>query len=267
MRLSQLARKLEISPSDLINFFEKSKIGKYNSHNNKIEEKDLLLALNHFRPQENEVETSEQTSHELVSFQDNQDEKKKEVVNPAPALNSTLPENDSVDSESSKYPEEEIEVISMPKIKLEGVKVVGKIDLPEPVKKLKDESNIQSTNQNKGSENVPPTGIRDENREVRKRLSKQKIKHKNSRRELSYEEKLKREERQKIQEQQRTKKLKKEQKKQHYIKNIQSNINPTKRKKKNRNIDDQEIEPIMARPHYKNPIKKFWAWLNGKYDR
>ncbi len=267
MRLSQLARKLEISPSDLIKFFENSKIVKYNSHNNKVEEKDLLLALNHFRPEENEVETSEQTSRELVSSQDNQAEKKEEL-NPAPLLNSTIPEDESVDSEFSKDPEEEIEVIRMPKIKLEGVKVVGKIDLPEPVKKLKDEINIKPGNQNKESENMPVTEIRNENSEVRKRPSKQKTKHKNSRRELSYEEKLKREESRKIQEQQRDKKLKKELKKKHYIKNVQSNVNPTaRRKKKNRSTDDRDLEPISARPHYKNPIKKFWAWLNGKYDR
>ena len=52
MRLSQFARKLEISPSDLILFFERNKIGKYSSPNNKIEEEDLAVALNHFKPEE-----------------------------------------------------------------------------------------------------------------------------------------------------------------------------------------------------------------------
>ena len=50
MRLSQLARKLEISPSELILFFEKNKIGSYKSQNNKIDENDLKLAFNHYKP-------------------------------------------------------------------------------------------------------------------------------------------------------------------------------------------------------------------------
>jgi len=265
MRLSQLARKLEISPSDLIFFFEKNKIGKYNSHNNKIQEKDLFLALNHFRPEEMEIENNEPASPDLVPFEGIQD-KKKEEDNPLLESISILPEDKSTDSEFSEDPKEEIEIISMPKIKLEGVKVVGKIDLPEPVKKVKDENNRESADQNEESEKVPPTGIRNEYRRIQKHTSKQKYKHKNSKRVLSYEEKLKREERKKIQEQQRAKKLKKEQKKQHYIKNVQSNVTPTIRKKKNRKTDERELEPIKARPQYRNPIKKFWAWLNGKYD-
>jgi hypothetical protein len=84
---------------------------------------------------------------------------------------------------------------------------------------------------------------------------------------LSYEEKLKREERKKILAQQRAKKLKKEQKKMHYIKNVQSNVAPTRIKKKRRKTDQSDLKPVKVRPVYKNPIRKFWAWLNGEYDQ
>ena len=238
MRLSQLARKLEISPSELILFFKKNRISTYNSPNNKIEENDLKLALNHFGPVGVEA--------------DNSDTKKpvKEASEPETA-------DDKVD----------VEVISMPKIKLEGVKVIGKIELPEHVKKVKDDGKSDDGDQNKESENISHDVQKRENQKTKKRTLRQKNKHKHKRRELSYEEKLKREERKKIQEQQRAKKLKKEQKKLHYVKNLQSNISPPRKKKKSRKTDEIEPGPIRVRPEYKNPIRKFWAWLNGEYDR
>lgn len=266
MRLSQLARKLEISPSDLILFFEKNKIGKYNSPNNKIEEEDLPLVLNHFKPEELVEEIGEEASVDLVSPEINQD-KNNDENKALLESNSTITLDESIKPESSEDPEDEIEVIRMPKIKLEGVKVVGKIDLPDPVKKLKDENNGKSIDQKKDMEGISSNKIKNEYKKTDKHSPGQKSKRQNFRRVLSYEEKLKREERRKIQEQQRAKKLKKDQKKKHYLKNVQSNITPTAKKKKNKKFDDLEIEPIKNRPEYKNPIKKFWAWLNGEYDQ
>ena len=50
MRLSQLARQLEISPSELIIFFKKNNIDRYTSHNNKIKEEDVDYALRYYKP-------------------------------------------------------------------------------------------------------------------------------------------------------------------------------------------------------------------------
>jgi len=266
MRLSQLARKLEISPSDLILFFKKNKIGKYNSPNNKIEEEDLPLVLSHFKTEELVEEIGEEASNDLASPEINRD-KKNEENNVLPESNSTITPDESIRPESSEYAEDEIEVIRMQKIKLEGVKVVGKIDLPDPVKKVKDENNGKSIDQKRDMEGISSSRIKNEYKKTDKHSPGQKSKRQNSRRVLSYEEKLKREERRKIQEQQRAKKLKKDQKKKHYLKNVQSNITPTIKKKKNEKSDELEMEPIKNRPEYKNPIKKFWAWLNGEYDR
>ena len=78
MRLSQLARKLEISPTELISFFKKNKIGKYNSHNNKVEETDLKLALNHFSPVETNSEGDKKVRSEIVSKIDIPEEKEED---------------------------------------------------------------------------------------------------------------------------------------------------------------------------------------------
>ena len=207
--------------------------------------------MNHFKPEELKEEVTEEVSKELPSTQNNQEgnEENKEMS----------------ESDSSKGAEEEIEVIRMPKIKLEGVKVVGKIDLPDPVKK--DNTEDRSIKQQKDKEDIPAMGIDGKYKKTRKRSPGKKFKHRNSRKELSYEEKLKREERKKVREQQKAKKLKKEQKKKHYLKNVQSNIESTSRKKKNRKSENLELEAIKPRPEYKNPIRKFWGWLNGEYDR
>ena len=153
MRLSQLARKLEISPSELILFFEKTKTGNYDSHNNKVEEGDLKLALDHFSPVNTETDIEEETQPVMES---KLDIPVKEDNNPPPGSDSkTLAENTS-ESKSITDKMEEIEVIRMPKIKLEGVKVVGKIDLPEPVKKVKDEHGSDTEDQDKESVNISP---------------------------------------------------------------------------------------------------------------
>ena len=266
MRLSQLARKLELSPTDLILFFEKNKIVKYNSPNNKIEEEDLPIALNHFKPEELVAEIGEETSNEPISLEIITDKKNDENMELSESY-STITDGESIKQDSLKDPVDKIEVIRMPKIKLEGVKVVGKIDLPDPVKKVKNENNGKSADQQKDMEGVSVKNIKNEYKKTNKRSPRQKSKRQNSRSVLSYEERLQREERRKIQEQQRAKKLKKDQKKNHYLKNVQSNITPATKKKKNKKSDELELEPIKNRPEYKNPIKKFWAWLNGEYDR
>ncbi len=265
MRLSQLARKLEISPTELILFFEKNRIERYDSHNNKIKESDVRLALNHFSPEEMKAEIETQVIQANESAVDILQTKEKEI-NALDRSVSNKPEKDTTDPESPFEKEEEIEVISMPKIKLEGVKVVGKIDLPEPIKKVKDENNSGVEEQNNLSDKTSNGGQRNEYQKTSKRSFRQKNRKKYNSKELSYEEKLKREERKRIRELQRAKKLKKEQKKLHYIKNVQSNVSSTRKKKKNRKIEQSELERIKVRPLYKNPVRKFWAWLNGEYD-
>jgi hypothetical protein len=263
MRLSQLARKLEISPSELILFFEKTKTRNYYSHNNKVEEGDLKLALDHFSPANTEMDIDEETQPVMESKMDIP--VKKDNNSPPGSDSKTLAESTS-ESKSITDKKEEIEVIRMPKIKLEGVKVVGKIDLPGPVKKVKDEHGSDTEDQDKESVNISSGAHNRKNQNSKKRTNRKKSKIKHTGRELSYEEKLKREEWKKIREQQKTKRLRKEQKKQHYIKNVQANVSPVSRKKKSRKTEDKELVTIKARPEYRNPIRKLWAWLNGEYD-
>jgi hypothetical protein len=264
MRLSQLARKLEISPTELILFYKENRIEKYKSHNNKIEERDLKLAIDYFSTEDQEADIKAQVNQSNKSRLDIPPKKKKEEKTSVGSV-STKSENDKTYQEPA-VEEQEIEVISMPKIKLEGVKVVGKIDLPEPIKKVKDENNSVVEEEKRLSDKIIDDGSRKEYQKNRKKSFRHKGRKKNIPKELSYEEKLKREERKRIREQQRAKELKKAKKKLHYIKNVKSNISPTQKKRKSRKTEQSVTEPINTMPVYKNPVRKFWAWLNGEYD-
>lgn len=266
MRVSQLARKLEISPSDLILFYKKNKIGKYNSANNKIEEEDLALALGHFKPEEMVKENGEKLPDTAIPLEISRDLNSEDKMEMSESSSTGKP-GKNLKPELSKDQEDEIEVIRMPKIKLEGVKVVGKIDLPDPVKKVKDENKAKQNSQEKDAEEISSNKFKREYKNADKGSSRQRLNRQNFRKVLSYEEKLKREERRKVQEQQRAKRLKKDLKKQHYLQNVQSTIAQSAKNKRNKKSDLQELEPIKNLPEYKNPIRKFWAWLNGEYDR
>jgi hypothetical protein len=258
MRLFQLARKLDKTPSEIIHFYKTNNLGIYDSHNDKLEDEHVEIAMAHFNLELLTVEENDESIEEMKELSANADSipDKATVVDQSEVVIEDK-------TESNKDTEQEIEVIRAPKIKLEGIKVVGKIDLPEKVIK----TSVEKVE-------------RDDIEKTEKKISKErKIKnfHKKSTREsgnyrgkqskrLSYEERLKMEENERIRKKREEHKIKKGQKKNHYKKNIQSKI--TSRAKKNSKRDtDLQNEPKREIPVYKNPFRKLWAWLNGEYDR
>jgi hypothetical protein len=161
------------------------------------------------------------------------------------------------DQENIQQQSEETEVIRAPKIKLQGVKVVGKIELLEkPIR-------IRETKPDERSLEM------DSKPDHKERKSKKSSDLQKSNRSLSFLEKQKREERKR--EKQKKDRLKKEREKKriHYQKNVQSKNLPAQPKKKPRSKGKRE-ESLSHRnitPTYKNPIKRFWAWLNGAFDQ
>jgi hypothetical protein len=158
----------------------------------------------------------------------------------------------------------EPEVIRAPKMKLQGVKVVGKIELPE--KRIKTSAHKDPDN-NSGKH---PGMKKDAEVTSRNHSSnKKKITGKTrANRSMSYLEKQKKEERKREKEKRERMKKTKERKRNHYQNKVQTKISPTQSKKKNpskniRNLKKNQPEPA---PVYKNPLRRFWAWLNGAYD-
>jgi hypothetical protein len=270
MRLSILARKLEISPSDLLSFYNSYNIGTYTSHNNKVEEDHQQLAVKHFRHSQSN-QSKLMTPKETVDVSSIREvgDYTLDNHNVSPAQDEEQTKGEEILPDKHKEPKE-IEFIRMPKIKLQGVKVVGKIDLHESVKDdsattQKDKINVETEEKQRAKPQKPkPSSIRSEKTNTRPRSLK-----KRGHKVLSYKEKLEREEYNRKKEQQRRKKLIKEQRKQHYLKNVQAKIDQPKTniKSKARKKEQTETVNIHKRPVHKNPLHRLWAWLNGEYDR
>ncbi len=122
MRLGQLARKLEVTPLEIINFLANNRISIDNSTNARLEADYVALVMRHFSPTsffQDDVDTIETTN----TFPDN--------------LNTTVSQvaADSLEMAHDATFIEQNEVIKAPKIELSGLKVLGKIELPEIKKK------------------------------------------------------------------------------------------------------------------------------------
>ena len=131
MRLGQLARKLALRPADIVEFLAENDIRIAEGTNVRLENDHVNLIMKRFVP--GWIETSE--------------------VEPEPEEEVILPEADSEplnseqsDTEDQTPPDGEPveeqeptddtnEVIRAPKIELSGLKVLGKIELPEQKKK------------------------------------------------------------------------------------------------------------------------------------
>ncbi|MFM7195564.1 MAG: hypothetical protein ACKOYP_12405 [Bacteroidota bacterium] len=128
MRLGQLARKLDISPTEIERYLYANGTFIESGSNSKLEDADVQRVIVHFAPGlMSEVNRELEAEHaaELVAEKASLPTEPQVVQSPE-ATASVPPSNDQ---------EEKPEVIKAPKIELPGLKVLGKIELPEPKKK------------------------------------------------------------------------------------------------------------------------------------
>jgi hypothetical protein len=104
MRIGQLARRLGISPSDIVGFLGNQDI----DTNSRLDEGTVERVVNHFAPEKPMLPVAEPEAEEI----------------PVPPV-----------ADGSSTQETPIEVIRVSKVELQGLKVLGKIDLPAPKKK------------------------------------------------------------------------------------------------------------------------------------
>ncbi len=125
MRLGQLARKLALRPSEIVDFLALRSIQIDSGGNTRLEEEHVNLVLQKFAPnglQEDLTDAPEEQT-------------KATLPAPAEPIITTLVIEDPANIEPVAGPEEKIEVIKAPKVELSGLKVLGKIELPEIKKK------------------------------------------------------------------------------------------------------------------------------------
>ncbi len=283
MRIAQLSRKLNISQTEITGFLKRRKIEGYGGGNSRLTEEHLRLVIDYFRPElladffnteeENDdpgfLSPNPKTASVRKTDQ-NLPEPEPENAKPVsvPVTEKTEPDPEV----KEKAAEEKVEVIRAPKVKLEGLKVVGKIELPEKPAEKKESRPVEKTGQEPGN-----AGDKIENREKSGRRKNKKVsrsgKIKNGRRrrsgrEETYEEKLKRLEREKIKRQKEKEKRLREKKRLHYLKTVkekQATETKVKKPKKKKEISIAGA-PVPEKKYYKNPLRRFWAWLNGEFD-
>ncbi|MEI9920643.1 MAG: translation initiation factor IF-2 N-terminal domain-containing protein [Bacteroidota bacterium] len=119
MRISQLARNLGIPPSDIVEFLGKQSV----DANSRLDQEIVDKVIGHFAPGRLVVtgEVSEV----------------KEIETPTP----------DAGAEEQPTPDAPVEVIRVSKVELQGLKVLGKIDLPEPKKKAEPTTEEQAEQQ------------------------------------------------------------------------------------------------------------------------
>lgn len=127
MRLGQLSRKLSVRPSDILEFLSTNNIRIENDSNARLDDAVVNLIIQHFAP--------EQAESNPIDSQPEPD-----LPDTAPTENTTAATAELVAAETPAGDQEQVEevsdgVIKAPKIELSGLKILGKIDLPERKKK------------------------------------------------------------------------------------------------------------------------------------
>jgi hypothetical protein len=130
MRLGQLARKLALRPSQIVDYLATLQVFPEEGSNARLSDEDTERVIMHFAPERlNEILTKEEKSMEPLTSA---------PVEEPPIDIRTMEEevsDEAVQAPVIETSEEKPEVIKAPKVELSGLKVLGKIELPEPKKK------------------------------------------------------------------------------------------------------------------------------------
>ncbi len=259
MRLAQLARKLAIRPTEIVEFLTERNIQIDNESNTRLEDDHVALIMQKFAPAR-----AAEVAAELVR------EKEREVeiltlAEPAIIKEVTTPEETNLVKlvpAESEVMADTIEVIKAPKVELSGLKVLGKIELPEPKKKepqpqaeevvgdqpQKEETPVQTSPRNQEKR-------KQENRKPypNKRESSDRPKATNPIALQREREALEAEKRRRAQAEEE-----KEKRTQHYLKKVKV-VAPTKSAKLIKE-EVEEMTPLAPVP--KTTWGKFMRWLN-----
>ena len=264
MRLGQLARHIDTTTTEIVEFLAEKGVVKNNHPNVKLNEDEETEVINHFRPEllnekeevtesisNNEVAEGtvpeppkEQIEDEVVE----QNQEEPESIEPQEELKPEQEEGDveepiavptpvsvtaadlNPEDEDAVIEYEHIDVIKAPKVELPGLKVLGKIDLPEPkVKEEEPEQQEPEKTETTNDESDQPKIVRHNKRNARRKLTEEE---REARRQRNKKEKAKRLARQEAKKREQEEKRLKKIKEQHYKQKINKPIPVSKSKKK-----------------------------------
>jgi hypothetical protein len=283
MRLGQLSRKINAKTSEIISFIEKDFNDTIEDHpNTKVPDIYIARIEQFFLLQQSEIIEEVKDS---TSPKDKQDELQTDVLKEHEALESpeesvteqiieapnqahndqnTLNEDEAGDDEADDENHLIIEdgVIKAPKPKFEGVKVVGKIDLPEPKEtEPKETEAVDEENQDASTDNISTAQTKRRKNKPKNRNDKRK--GTNRKPVVSFEEQKKKEQEAYIKQQE----LKKKKEKEHKRKNYESMMKEKKQTKKSvsKKNSKKKNKSVTSTEQKKQPTTifgKFLRWLN-----
>lgn len=315
MRLGTLARKINITPSQLTSFLESQSIDLPSGTNTKLTEQQIEQVLFHFNAtlttepepieeieegkashSETPLVESETSDSDNVDALEVETELKEQEVSPPKTKftesfaeialpheledseehhegtpHDTEVEYDAVEEPSeSNVPveidpeiessaeraayDESIEVIKPQKVTLPGLKVKGKIDLPEP--KVKSEENLEEEKPLDPDAIITTTGPKRERR--RKPKNKRGRKYDKDYNPIEAERKRKAREEKKKKEQ--AERLKKKAKTRHYQRTVTTTQPITAKKKKGKK--EHVRQESLKEQQTGNFLQRFWRWMN-----
>lgn len=253
MRLAQLARKLSVKPTDILEFLATQSIAMENNANTKVEEDHTKLVITHFAPHLLEAQVEELAHEEDEAVLEAVAEiivaDVHEEVVPTPGINV---EKDKVPSRENDETESLPDIIRAQKIELTGLKVLGKIELPE--KKKKGEAAVEGQEQPTEdiTEKVAEAPVRKPRREKERKPERRVTR--NSLEEARERERKAAEEKRKIE-----RDRKKELRTQNYLKKVQTG-SPVKKVKSEVTVVQK---PVVKKQEPTSLWGKFVKWLTS----
>ncbi len=247
MRLAQLARKLTIRPTVIVDFLTQHKIQIEDGSNTRLEDVHVDLIMKKFAPARAAEIAAELVREKEIEIKADITEEKIEIISQSPVF-----ENSSF-STTDILPEK-IEVIKAPKVELSGLKVLGKIELPES--KKKDIEPIAEQAQN--DQLIPAEVVKPPRQENRKPYINRKevSNHRPLKNSIAEERERKAVEAEKRKREQQ--KQEKEKRTQHYLSKVKV-VAPIKSIK----LVKEEVEEFTpSAPVPKTIWGKFMKWLN-----
>ena len=245
MRLGQLARKLALRPDQIKEFLAKKNIQIEDGSNTRLEDNYVALVVGKFAPSGFEI-----TPQELKFEEENAE------ILPPMVIEAEI-ENSETNIELAEEPvketealQEKTEVIKAPKIELSGLKVLGKIDLPElkkkeqPIPIIAPQPNTEGEKEIKPAQEEKRSPIR-RNPKPTPRPTKNPIALQREREEMEAQKKR-----------EAAKALEKERRAQHYFSKVKV-VTPVKTSKHDQTTEEV-AEPI---PQPKTLLGKFFRWF------
>jgi len=254
MRLGQAARTFETTTDKLVKLLAEN-FREVNDHPNiKLTEEEVLFIEEQFQPKTEIAQDETLVAPREEEAPKLEQQESSEVKEVAPEfIESLRPQVFSLEKDFTEKTQD-LEQYKAEKPELDGLKVLGKIDLPEPKPKAEKEDAKKERDTRKERRQPRKERQPRQNQAVEQRKKEQRIAM-----------------RKKYEAVKRAKELKKK----HYEENIKANLqNPKPKKKRKKELHSVAVSPATKHSTNKTTtakkatgLKRFWLWLNGAYDK